>query len=315
MIDTDNDWLPKQPQETPLDRFLDVLGGNIIINNGTELIIKTFVLNLLSAIKPMRNFILNGQREVDEERVSELVASQRHEQEIKGHYGISSTIITLGYCPEQLVLPPPDGKNEYGITILDGQHRAKCFITLYNTAETRNTLLGVETLVKICIVDHQTDLIRQFKTININSVPVSMYNLNDEIKKTVDGVICWLKNSFDKSFFTEKGAMRPHINTHDITKKLSESKTVQELITLHAGNTSECIKIICQKFQLYNDHLQTWEPEEFAIGLSSDLPVCKRAHDKCMKSTHRLFVGMEKNYVWIDKALTFGNNVVRKIVN
>ena len=296
IISDDREWL--ECFSTPYDRFIQQVGGEVVISTDSEVIFKVSVQRLLKSLEPIQHFYLAGQRSVDEDRVEKLMNSQLHEYEDKKHYGITTTMIILGFCRQHVGAPldencKPTNKNEFGLVVLDGQHRLSVFRRLRMFHE--DTLTNEITLVKICKLKQESDLLEHFQTINKNYVPVPMYNLDDQIKGVVDGVINWLKKSFDAKFFrTPNGeASRPFIKLETVRDKLSNSQRLHDLIREKGGDIEKCISYVCYQISSYNKFLSELSPETLSYE-KDDYKVVSNAHTKCLSADKPLYVGMKK---------------------
>jgi len=289
------DWLTVK--RSPLDQFINQLDGQIVISNEVEVVVITPVPNLLRLLTPIQDFYLVGQRSVDEDRVEEMYKYQAKEYQSTGHYSITSTMISLGYCSSQ---DKPK--------LLDGQHRAAVMRRLLKFFP--ETLSKEVTFVKILKADTETDLLEYFQTINRNYVPVPVYNLDETMRDVIDGVLKWFKKSFDASFFKTPPTgqvQRPFINLDGCCKNLnlrdwlSNNPRIQELIAIQNGAVEQSIQLICGKLNGHNNVLKNLNPEDFMI--SEDDRACLNAHTKCLVAQKQLFLGLKKNYELIEESL------------
>lgn len=300
--------------KSPVEKFIQKVDGEIMISNNDEVIFKVKVLNLIQALEPIQYFYLSGQRSVDEDRVGKLFQSQLEEYQQKQHYGITMTMIVLGFCQHHVGDPIDDkckllNKNQHGLVVLDGQHRLAVLRRLKMCHE--NTLSKEVTLVKICRVSKEFDLREYFQVINKNYVPVPMYNLDDQIRGIVDDVLNWFKNSFDAKFFKSPSGetLRPFVKIETIRDKLSNSHSLHDLIIENEGEREKCVTIVCNKFLTYNRYLASLSSESFSHG-SKDFNICENAHLKCLSASKPLYLGMKKSYTWIEEAFGYKTPIV-----
>jgi hypothetical protein len=243
-----------------------------------------------------------------------LLESQIEEYQQKQHYGIATTMVSLGFCQQHVGEPINEqgklmNKNQFGIVVLDGQHRLAVFRRLRKCHE--ETLSKEVTLVKICKLSKESDLHEYFQVINKNYVPVPMYNLDDQIKGVVDDVIEWFKHTFDSKFFKSPDgeAMRPFVKIETIRDKLSNSQSLHDLIMENGGDRDKCVDVVCNKFWTYNKYLSTVSPEFLAYG-PKDYKTCNNAHLKCLTANKPLYLGMKKSYSWIEEAFDYKPRIV-----
>jgi hypothetical protein len=126
VLENDLEWL--ECMRTPYDTFIQDVGGEIVISNNDEIIFKVAVQRLIRTLEPIQHFYLAGQRSIDEDRVEKLMQSQIQEYHEKQHYGITTTMIILGFCHQHVGSPVDENgcityKNKYGLVVHDGQHR------------------------------------------------------------------------------------------------------------------------------------------------------------------------------------------------
>lgn len=232
--------------------FIQKVNGEIIIANYVELICKVKVLNLLQILEPIQLFYMKGQRCVDNERVDNMLKLQQDEYQQKQFYGITTTLIIMGFCQQHVGAPVdangrPMNKNEFGLVVLDGQHRMAVFRRLKMWHE--ETLSSTLTLIKICKFNTEFELLEYFQLINKNYVPVPMYNLDDQIRVVVDDVLNWFSKSFDAKFFRSPSGetLRPFLKMETIRDKLSNSLSLREIISDNGGEQDNCVTIVCDK--------------------------------------------------------------------
>lgn len=295
------DWL-KSLQKSPIDKFVDNLGGKVVVSNDNEIIILAPVLNLLRLITPIQNFYLPQQRSVDEDRVESMYLSQLKEYHIKGYYSITTTIISFGYCV-----------GHETPKLLDGQHRTALLRRVNQFFP--KTLANEMTLVKIFKVEQESELVELFQTINKNYVPVPMYNTDDTIREVIDGVLNWFRMSFDGVFFKTPPTgkvQRPFINLdgsgNNLRDWLSNNQKIQDIITGQSGDVSKSVQMICEKLGLRNDFLKNQNAEEFMVDATDR--ACLHAHAKCLIAKKQCFLGMKKNYELIEEAL-----IIKKVIH
>lgn len=295
MDNIDLEWLDSQVVKSPLEQFIALLGGTTVINIGIELVIKTSVARLVRALEPRHEFILDGQRAVDNERVEIMYNSQRADYDRTNHYRISTTIISLGFCTTQ-------NKPK----ILDGQHRLAVLSRILHFHP--ETLVNEEIFVKILVTDSEMEQREHFQAINRNYVPVPLYNIDETTRSVVDGVLRWFKVSFDGFFFrtSETGDVnRPFINLDGCGKNLrdwlSDNQTVKNIIGEKNGDVETSIQTICGKLERYNNVLKRRDSEYFMVNDKDS--VCNNAYNKCLGAKRQLFLGMRKNYALILEAL------------
>lgn len=268
-----------------------------------EVILKVSVIKLVQCLKPLHDFYLCGQRSVDQQRVEKMYAYQKAEFEERGHYSITTTVITLGYCPQHIG-SPADSKNQYGIVIEDGQHRANLYDHIYHF--TPDSLANEYTIVKIDKVEHEGVLREHFEIINRNYVPVSEYNLNNTIKAVIDGIISWFTSSFDPFYFRAPSGdvLRPFLKIESIRDKLANHPRLSDVIAGQEGNIEKSVEIICDKIDKYNSYLRGQNVSYFYQNdKQNEVRACNNAHIKCLTARKQLFLGMMKDYSWIDPTL------------
>lgn len=292
-----------------IDKFIQQVGGEIMISTDAEIIFKVKVSALIRGLEPIHYFYLSGQRSVDDDRVDQLFESQIMEYQEKKHYGITTTMITLGYCYEHVGEPVNEtgklmNKNQYGLVVIDGQHRLSVFRRIKMCKE--DSLLTEVTLVKICKLSKESDLLKYFQLINKNYVPVPIYNLDDQIKGVVDDVITWFKQTFDRKFFKSPDGEtnRPFVKMGTIRDKLSNSHSLHDLLMESGNDRNKCVNCVCQKFLTYNKYLSSISPESLAYG-QKDYKTCNNAHLKCLTATNPLYLGMKRNYSWIEESFDY----------
>ena len=299
---------------SPVDKFIQKVKGEIIISNNNEIICKIKMEELIQALEPIQHFYLPGQRSVDEDRVEKLFKTQINEYQLQKHYGITTTMIILGHCPQHVGEPIDNNgklmnKNQYGLVVLDGQHRLAIFRRLMT--QNYETIANEITIVKIRKLPNESDLLGYFQIINKNYVPVPMYNLDDQIRSVVDNVLNWFKSSFDNKFFKapDGETKRPFVKIETIRDKLSNSQRLHDIIVENGGDHDKCVVQVCNKFTIYNKYLSSLSPESFAYG-SKDYKICGNAHLKCITSNKPLYLGMKKSYTWIEEAFDYKPRIV-----
>jgi hypothetical protein len=286
----------------PLKQFIVHMGGEIVVDNVSEVVVVVPVLDLIRILTPIQDFYLTGQRSIDEERVESMYMFQVNEYKTTGHYSIATTMISLGYC-----------STLHNPKVLDGQHRLAVLRRVGKFYP--NTLTNERTFIKIFKVESETDMLERFQIINRNYVPVPLYNLDENLKAIVDGVIRWFRLSFDLSFFRTPPTgevLRPHINLDGLGKNLrdwlSDNKRVQDLVAGQNVDISKSIQLICDKLESRNNYLKNRNSEDFMIS-ERDASPCNKAHQKCLSAKKQLFLGMKKNHELIEEAL-----IIRKIL-
>jgi hypothetical protein len=265
---------------------------------GNEVIIKTIVTALLDALTPIDAFYMSdlNQRSIDEERVAQLIKSQNEAYSNSSEYPITMTIITLGCCP-QLVTPI----NHCGLVVVDGQHRMACLRHINQF--TPLNLFNHEIMVKVYHSEHRSDLREYFININRNHVPVSDYNLDNQLKMVIDAVINWFIKTYDPCFFrTSDHSNRPFMTIKNLREHLALSALLKDVVCRSDLNTDQKVKETCQHFLEYNKMLTHKNPEFFAEG-PTDTKVYLTSYKKCFNSPKPLYVGLIRHYTWIDDAL------------
>ena len=278
--------------------LLQSMGGTVVLHNGDECVIRTYVTNFLAATTPLPAFLMdNVQRKIDWERVDKMFHLQEAEFEKRKRFGIASTMITLGHCKE---LKSPT--NPFGLKFIDGQHRRGVWENLQKFHKEK--LICVEILIKICVYENYTHMIEDFQVINDNWIPVSQYYLKSRTKEVVDGVILWINRTLDHSLFRPAAnPQRPHLNWDRIKEKLADHSRISDLILECDGNTEKSIRLICQKIVRYNTRLQTYTPIQFKEKSRDDLHMIEARMRECARVPKPTFLGMFGNCSWIDHAL------------
>lgn len=281
------------------DKTLDLLQGTVTMKCGHEVLIKTMVQSLIGALTPIDAFYMSelNQRSLDEERVSRLIESQKEEYRHSGSYPITMTIITLGCCPQLIT-----DNNPCGLVVVDGQHRLACLRHINQF--TPLNLFNLEIMVKIYYSEHRSDLREYFININKNHVPVSDYNLDNQLKTVIDGIVEWFAKTYDPMFFRSSDhSNRPFMTTKNLREHLALSALLKDIVCRGDLTTEKKICMIGQHFVEYNKILAHKNPEYFAEG-PNDTRVYLKAHQKCLTSPKPLYFGLIKHYNWIDRALS-----------
>lgn len=300
----ENDWLAKQVCLSPKDQFIDQLKGRIIMFRKNETVIVTCVTHLLDVMKPLHVYYLpkHRQRDVDGIRVEQMTKLQEQEYFNNGHCGITSTMIILGQCDQFRT-----ESNQYGIVIVDGQHRLNSLEFIRNRGS--NILLNEEIIVKIHYSVHSSEIDEYFQVINKNWIPVPMYNLDDHMRQVVDKIVEWFRKSFDNKCFTSAvgGGQRPHLNLEHVKIHLSNSVEIKEIV----GENDDMDRIadeICDKLLKYNRYLSRFNVSQFVTSKDSFSKI-QSFVDKCLVNSRGilgpLYLGMIQNYAWIHQAMDY----------
>jgi len=288
----------KQSLNPSLGRFMQKLNLPIIRTYAGSIITECPVTPLLAALSPITAFYPPFQRELDVDRVSRLVKEQMEEFKQKQGYGIVHAPIVLDHC-HTLANPI----NPEGIFIVDGNHRLNVLSELikFTPRQLDNVILPI----RIYQADSLMDLQQYYIKINKNYEPHLLYELDDLIKQVIDHIVAWFGNSFDVTFFSKSARPnRPNLTTKQLTAELSNSKRVRELIETCGGDAVGCAQSICDKFAAHN-HMLSQNNFTFFMDNQTDKEraSCFNAHKKCVLAAKPLYLGLLRNYFWIDEAL------------
>lgn len=285
----------KQQKKT----FLQSIGGNVVLQNGNEMLIKMFVTNFLETTTPLDEFLMdNVQRKIDWVRVDKMTHIQEEEFKNRGRFGIATTIITCGKCDELITK-----NNPFGLKIIDGQHRRGVWEHINKFDH--NQLINLEIIVKISTYESYDKMIEDFQLINDNWIPVSQYYLKHCIREAVDNVLVWFQKTYDKSLFKKSdNPYRPNLSIEEIKNKLSDSKCVNDIILYSNGNIQMSTQIICSKIDKYNNKLKNYTPIQFKEKPTDRSQKLAELLNKCQNCEKQTFLGMIRNCGWINQALT-----------
>lgn len=279
--------------------FIQAIGGNVMLHNGNEMLVKMFVTSFLEITTPLNEFLMdNVQRKIDWERVDKMKDTQVEEFKTRGRFGIATTIITCGKCNDLITK-----NNPFGLKIIDGQHRRGVWEHINKFDH--NQLINLEIIVKISTYDSYDKMIEDFQLINDNWIPVSKYYLKHCIRDVVDGVLIWFKETYDKSLFkNSNNPYRPNLSIEEIKNKLSNSEHVNDIIMSSNGNIQMSIQTICSKINNYNNILKNYTPIQFKEKPTDRSTKLAELLCKCQNCEKPTFLGMIRNCGWIDQALS-----------
>jgi hypothetical protein len=263
---------------------------------------------LLSCLNPCDRFFPFFQRDIDHARIDQLVEEQEAEFKTCGGYGITSGVIVLGHCDS----PLQENKygftaNEYGLWIVDGQHRLEVLQVLKCIKNA--DLTGVTISVRIYKAASPEDLKAYYIKINKTMAPHSPYELIEKVTKVIDLVKKGYEDYYNKWFFsTSERAPRPKQSMARLKKELTSASPNSKLIQMieHCTDTEACAMEILDKFKRYNDTLSLVSYIKF--GSNNSAAEQKRVfemREEC--ATHRpsLYLGLIPDFTWIDQALGF----------
>lgn len=281
-----------------LNAFIQDIGCLIRREYAGSLVVEAQIINLINFLSPIDAFYPPFQRELDLERITALVNEQKEEFKRRHGYGIIHSPIILGHCSQL-----SSEKNKCGIFIVDGQHRLNVLLELIKFSP--QNLEGVIISIRIYKANNLTDLQEYYIKINKNFAPHLLYDLDEIIKSIIDGIIQWIENTYDRGFFTTSlRANRPNMNIRQLRTELSNSKRLKEVIENCGENKVACVKGVCEKFSKYNQELST-KNYTFFMEKQTDAErvACFNAIKKCAESPKPLYLGLQRNYLWIDEAL------------
>jgi hypothetical protein len=236
MTDQLLDFLGETPNDI-IERLCLHYGCDVITDYANEVILRIHVAKLIQLLSPSHNFYLNGQRQVDLERVGNLYKEQTHDFMTTKTFSIINAPIVLGHCHSKMT---PD--NPYGLAIVDGQHRLDVIKELYGDEKYRQDLQQVLCLVRIKKASTESELQQFFVTINKNWEPVPQYHLDVRMGFVIDGVLDMLRKNYP-AHITTANVQRPQINLVSLKAQLSKSDKLREIINENE-NAEQCLSIV-----------------------------------------------------------------------
>lgn len=255
------------------------------------------VKQLLSILTPLEHYYPIFQRDIDFKRIERLSNEQIDDYKKYNGYGIVLCPIVFGYCEQG------NHRNKYHMCVVDGNHRLNVLKELLHFSPVQ--LDGVDIPIRIFRAHTMEELRSYYVTINQNYVPHTPYDLDDTKKAICDGVTQWLRQQYDKCFFSpSEQPKRPNLSLKNLRMELSMSQPLRDIIEDHAGDVEHCVAHVCRQIDVFNRFLHNQDYVYFMKKQSTrERTACVNAHNKCRESEKPLYLGLLTDCV--NKALEY----------
>jgi hypothetical protein len=267
---------------------------------GPEIFYHITLLDLLQLVHPLRKFLLPGQRHINEAFVDDLIESQTVTYQALGYCPILSGQFVLGQCS----CAECTEINEYGIFIVDGQHRLSA---LKKLCKELNDVSLYDTTIDVVFIQRQHEFLRdKFRAMAQHCLPCEKYWYETPMQKVVNSIWGWFESDYGKLISkSQKTCQRPNINKKHLIEGYSASKYFKTVLKDCQGDTEKCAEQCIKNLKHFNKYLEElYSAKDTDKFFETIDPDCKsKMSDKA--SVYRMHLGLFANGGFIDASFRF----------